>query len=163
MNPNTSQQIRVAGGLIWNMRSGANFARSYFVYHVDFGTPTGGTGIIASGGSATQSVTTMSDSHFLCHALALTVIDPTAGTVITTARSRIQINDTGAGTNWYDGNIEILNVTGTAQLPALLLPPRLIKPAATLSVTITNDASTNSQFYQLAFVGEKIFDYTGSD
>lgn len=160
MNQTISTMIKRAAGLLWMMKNDGQFARLPFNYHVDFGNALTGTGI-APGASSTVAVTTQSDSHFLCHALTFNCIDITAHTAIAAPNATVQVNDTGSGANWYDGALQLVNVAGTAQLPMILLPPRLVKPAATLSVTITNNQSTNTQFFELVFIGEKIFDYTG--
>ena len=154
MNPQIATQIKQQTGLIWTMRNNAQYARSYFAYHVDFAS-------IAPGASLTQNVVIQSDSHFLVHALTFTCFDLTTHGQITAPDSTIQITDTGSGTNLYDGAVELLNVVGTAQLPAILVPPRLFAPAANISVQITNVVSTNAQKYEIVFLGEKIFDYSG--
>lgn len=155
MNPATALAIKQQTGLIWQMRSGAQFARSYFDYHVSFAA-------IASGANATSSVTIQSDSHFLLHSLVFVCFDNTTNGNIAIPDTSIQITDTGSGTNLFDGPVRITNVAGTAQLPALLLPPRLFAPASTVSVQLTNNVSTNAQRYEVVFVGEKIFDFAGS-
>jgi hypothetical protein len=159
MNPSVATLIRQQNGLIWQMGKNAQFARMYFNYHVDFAT-------IASGVALTQSLTTQSDSHFLCHAVQFYAKDLTTNARLTGATapdSVLQINDTGSGANWYDGNLQLCLIAGDGTLPGILVPPRLVKPAATLSLTITNNQSTNAQKYQIVLLGEKIFDFTGND
>ena len=133
------EQIKRNAGLIWAMRGGSTFERAYFDYHVDFAVG------IASGATATSTVTIQSDSHFLCRALTFSCFDATTHDNIALPNTSIQITDTGSGTNLFDGPLQIILVAGIGQLPAVLVPPRLFAPATTVSVSLTNNQSTNNQ------------------
>lgn len=158
MNPTVSREIKTSNGIVWMMKSGQTYQRTPFSYHVDIGTEAAA---IASGATSTGSVTIQSDSHFLCRSILFSCFDTTAHTNITAPNTTIQITDAGSGTNLFDAQLQLILVAGTASLPGLLLTPRLFKPAATVTVTLTNVQSTNAQKYEIVLQGEKIFDYTG--
>ena len=153
MNPSTAPQV--AQAIRSTPRALAQRFEMFYVYNP--AAPP----VIAQGATATFALTTQADYDFAVYSLAVNIIDKTAGTVILPANSTamIQVNDTGAGANWFSNPIGLATVFGTAQLPFNLPVIRIVAKTATLSFTILNNLDGTAAAgvtYFLSLIGTKL-------
>ena len=70
---------------------------------------------------------------------------------------RVWIYDTGRGSYLTDKPVSINNAFGSAQYPAILAEPLLIRGGSGLNVQVFNDYTANTiEFLQLTLVGRKV-------
>jgi len=153
MNPTTAPQI--AQAIRSSPRALANRFEMFYVYNP--AAPP----VIAQGATTTFTLTTQAEYDFAVYALAVSITDFTAGTVILPANSTalIQIQDTGAGANWFSNPVGLSTLFGSAQLPFNLPVIRIVAQTATLSFTITNGKDGTAAAgvtYFLSLIGSKL-------
>jgi len=153
MNPTTAPQI--AQAIRSSPRALANRYELFYVYNP--AAPP----VIAQGATATFSLTLQADYNFACYSLAASIIDKTASTTVLPDNSTalIQIQDTGAGANWFANPVGLATVFGSAQLPFNLPVIRIVAKTATLSFTITNTKDGTAAAgvtYYLSLIGTKL-------
>ena len=117
-------------------------------------------GNIAQGTSATFNLTLQADYDFMLYALAATIVDSTSVVVLpANSTANVQVNDTGAGANWFSQPAGLSSIFGSGQLPMILPVTRFIARTATLSFTITNvkdGAAAAGATYTLTLIGSKL-------
>lgn len=148
-----------------------NAPKDFFIYTVPFGIGGLGTQLgSGSGVTAQASVQIQDDSAFLIVSGArayLTTGD--AAIAGDQALALISVVDSGsgrqivgAGSSSGGSATYIENWFGTAKNPAYWPFPKIVKPSATLTVTLTN-LEANARHYEIAFIGFKIFRNGGVD
>lgn len=122
-------------------------------------------GNIAQNTSATFNITLQADYDFMVYALAATIVDSTNVVVLpANSTANVQINDTGAGANWFSQPAGLSSLFGSAQLPLILPVVRVVARTATLAFTVQNvkdGAAAAGATYTLSLIGSKIKPQTG--
>lgn len=85
-----------------------------------------------------------------------TVRDTTNATILTNVPQLVQIQDQTQNLNFYSQPTDFMNVFGTGQEPAWWSLPRIINPAGTVQVTLTNLEAT-ARNVRITFKGFKIY------
>lgn len=118
------------------------------------------TQILPLAASATQSasVTIESDSDFLATYLTCTVTSLDEATLLSFVPQIVSITDQAAGRLFFSAPTHYVNVYGTAERPAYLSFPRLIKAGSTVSFTHQNLEATSRQV-RIAMWGMKVFGF----
>lgn len=148
----------------YNSSPAALAARMQMLYIYDATTGGGTLGnansLVAQGASNTFNLILQADYDFMVYSMAVTIVDSTSAVVLpANSTALIQINDTGAGANWFSQAVGLSSFCGTAQLPAILPVVRVIAKTATLAITITNikdGAASAGAGYNVAFIGAKL-------
>ncbi len=112
---------------------------------------------LASGANGTTNVIVQADSAFLYQALCCFAYNTVTNAEVASPIAKVQITDTGSGTQLFDNPQFIRNVAGTSQLPFLLPTPRVLQPSATLLITVNNINSANAVTFQFTFHGQKLY------
>ena len=129
-----------------------NKPKQWFVYT----PPTTPQTIAASQQNFSFPIQIQNDSYFVLMALTgiVTLVDNV--TVQDPAPLTLQVNDSGSGANWFFGPTQWSSLVGTGKEPGVTNFPRIINPAATLTVSVNNLVATAFQF-GLQFCGFKIY------
>lgn len=117
-------------------------------------------GLIAQGASGSFNLTLQADYDFMVYALAATIVDSTSVAVQpTNSTANVQVNDTGAGANWFSQPLGLSSIFGNAGLPMILPVTRIIAKTATLNFTVQNikdGAAAAGATYTLTLIGSKL-------
>ena len=152
MNPTTATQI--AQAVRSTPRALAKRYEKFYIYNPP--APP----LIAQGATATFSVTLQADYDYAVYSLAATIVDSTSVVVLPgNSTALIQVQDTGAGENWFANPVGLSSVFGSGQLTSNLPVIRIVARSATLSFTITNikdGAAAGGATYYLALIGTKL-------
>jgi hypothetical protein len=144
--------------------------KDFFIYTVPFGIGGLGASLGASAVAAQASVQLQDDSAFLIVSGSrayLTTAD--AAIAGDQALALISVTDSGsgrllvgAGAQTGGSQCYIESWFGTGKNPAYWPYPKIVKPNATLTVSLTNLEAT-ARHYEIAFIGFKIFRHAGVD
>lgn len=126
----------------------------WFVYGVRWNP------LAASSPRTDQSFNVDIDSHFLVLATVGQVADNPPTTLDATPTVLVEIQDTGAGANWFNGQQLFYNVFGS-QLSGNIPPnacevPRFVAGGSTVTVSLQNLVAAAKQVW-VAFRGAKIY------
>ena len=116
---------------------------------------------VAKAATQASQLTTQADYDFAVYALGILIYDQATSAVILPANSTatVQINDTGAGANWFSNPVGVSTVFGSAQLPFQMPVIRIVARTATLSFSFTNLAdgtSATGALYLPVLIGTKL-------
>lgn len=135
----------------WLPRELWGLEKDFFIYTANF-LP------LAISATATTDIAIQSDSDFVIVAcVQLVLTDADAGPALQPLAT-VTLLDAGSGRQLMDRAVAVENLYGTAQRPAYLPMPKLIKRASTFSTTLTNLEAT-ARNYRLSYWGFKIFGY----
>lgn len=153
MNPQTSAKI--AQSIRSSPRALVQRFEMFYVYNAP--NPP----VIAQGATATFGFTAQADYDFAVYAINVAIVDQTAFTPVLAGNSTglINIQDTGAGANWFANPVAIADIAGTGQLPGNLPVIRIVAKSATLSFTITNikdGTAALGVIYYVDLIGSKL-------
>lgn len=117
--------------------------------------------IVAKGASANASIITQADYDFAVYGLAITITDQATGAYIlpTASTATVQINDTGAGANWFSNPVGVSSLFGNGELQFLMPVIRVVLKTATLQFTFVNGndgTSSTGALYLPVLIGTKI-------
>jgi hypothetical protein len=124
---------------------------------------------VATLGTAVQSISINSDSHFLARYFAITTYN-SPGIQVNTglAALTIQLFDTGSGRTLFDNPQAIQNViggvaaaAGNGALPFILPEPWLLRAGGSIQVTIANLGATTFPRVDFSMPGIKVFKFGG--
>lgn len=147
------QQGWGAGGILSYLpRSLRNRVFDPFVYTADFSAA-----VFTSLSTPSVPISIQADSHFLCTAINATTFDTTGQTQQTSQLWKVQISDSGSGRNWFAAPVFGNAITGIGQLPFPLMPPKLVKAAATVNIALTSTDTANAHVVQVQLIGFKVF------
>jgi len=108
---------------------------------------TTGTIVIPANGSASASIATDNDSHFLVKRI----------TGARTGACLVTIKDAARDRQWMDTGVHFDNLVGNGQFPNILASPRFILRGSPIALTFT-DLSGASNTVEINFEGEKLYE-----
>lgn len=136
---------------------GTQYERDWFTYFLPFGS-------LATLLTATQSFNIQADSDFeLMQIAASANVDgaeePWPDNII--LPFNMFITDTGTGRNLMSAATPLSLLAGNGKLPFILPQDRVFEKKSTVTVQLTNYGGSTYDNIGIAFIGAKLFQYTG--
>lgn len=116
---------------------------------------------LAASSQGSGSVTIDNDSDFLGIYLTATVTTTDEATLLSYVPQTVQISDQSSGRTFFTAPTHYMNVYGTAERPAYLSFPRLVKAGSTLTFTHQNLEAT-ARNVRIALWGIKVFGFNAN-
>lgn len=125
--------------------------KQWFIYNIPAASA-----ITASQQQVPFSIQFQNDSYFVWMALGGIVTATDNVTLVDPAPLTLQVNDSGSGANIFFQPVQWSSIVGNGKEPGVLSFPRLVNPAATYTIYVSNLVATAYQI-GLQLLGFKVF------
>lgn len=124
------------GALGWMPKLFWNYIKQYFGYHLDFV----GTNVVPASGAVSLNIQIQGDAYFAILYATLIETDTNNTTRLPFSPLMVQLQETGNGQSFFStqGGAHVDEVFGDGFNPGIFAMPYILKPNATLQVTLTN-------------------------